>query len=118
MLTIRTSKCNAIIRSRPQLLLFGFTIQTARMVGEPELIVNAHKGLATRSSAFRKVSGCLGTTHSYAPKLRCVRQERREEHFCPSALYSEPMKLPYLAAFLFCLATAIAAQTPPEAARK
>ena len=44
--------------------------------------------------------------------------ERREEHFCPSALYSEPMKLPYLAAFLFCLATAIAAQTPPEAARK
>lgn len=36
-------------------------------------------------------------------------------------LYSEPMnprlRLRYLAAFLLCLATAIAAQTPPEAAR-
>jgi acetylornithine deacetylase/succinyl-diaminopimelate desuccinylase-like protein len=33
-------------------------------------------------------------------------------------LYSESMKLPCLAALLFCLATAIAAQTPPKAARE
>ncbi len=48
-------------------------------------------------------------------KLRCVRQERREELLGTIALYSEPMKLPHLAAFLLCLATAIAAQTPPQA---
>jgi acetylornithine deacetylase/succinyl-diaminopimelate desuccinylase-like protein len=41
-----------------------------------------------------------------------------EEDFVTSDLYSEPMKLPCLAAFLVCLATAIAAQTPPEAARE
>ena len=35
-----------------------------------------------------------------------------------SDLYSELMKISYLAAFLICLATAIVAQTPPEAARE
>jgi acetylornithine deacetylase/succinyl-diaminopimelate desuccinylase-like protein len=40
------------------------------------------------------------------------------EHFDTSDLYSEPMKLLYLAAFLFCLATSIGAQTPPQAAAK
>src|ERR1700733_12417991 len=38
--------------------------------------------------------------------------------FARIALYSQPMKLPYLAAFLLCLATAIAAQKPPETARE
>jgi acetylornithine deacetylase/succinyl-diaminopimelate desuccinylase-like protein len=47
--------------------------------------------------------------------------QRREADFCNSDLYSERMnaklRLRYLAAVLLCLATAVAAQTPPEAAR-
>ena len=45
-----------------------------------------------------------------------------EQQFGKNDLYSEPMnprlRLPYVAAFLLCLATAIAAQTPPEVTRE
>src|SRR5579863_538643 len=45
-----------------------------------------------------------------------------KEHFGRTGLYSGPMnsraRLACFAAFLLCLATAIAAQTPPEAARE
>ncbi len=55
-------------------------------------------------------------------KLRYVWQERLEEHFDESGLYSELMnprlRRMCLVALLLCLATAIAAQTPPEAARE
>src|SRR5579863_9967451 len=45
-----------------------------------------------------------------------------KEHFGRTGLYSGPMnsraRLACFAAFLLCLATAIAAQTPPQAARE
>src|ERR1019366_6416003 len=92
------------------------------IVDDPEVVQ-----MVARADRYRKVGlwqgfpDALGIAHSCARKLRCVRQERREEHFGNSDLYSEPMnprlRLRYLAAFLLCLATAIAAQTPPEAAR-
>src|SRR5579864_6909944 len=48
----------------------------------------------------------------------CGSPEKLAGTFARIALYSQPMKLPYLAAFLLCLATAIAAQKPPDTARE
>src|ERR1700728_2538711 len=39
-------------------------------------------------------------------------------NICTNRIICQPMKLPYVAAFLLCLATAIAAQKPPETARE
>src|SRR5579863_6377186 len=48
----------------------------------------------------------------------CGSPEKPAGTFARIALYSQPMRLPYLAAFLLCLATAIAAQKPPDTARE
>ena len=60
------------------------------------------------------------TTHR-AGNSRCVQSDWREQYFGESGLYSEVMnpklRRRCLVAFLLCLATAIAAQTPPRAGR-